>query len=183
MRVRYLTELKRSSKFLSKKPDVIFIGQNTVYPGSIQSETFINEIPREKRIELPVMENTQLGISIGLALKGDFVPVSVFGRPNFLLYTLGMMANELDKFSVMSHGKSKPKVIIKVMNGSVRPLDPGVQHRGDFTNVFKSFNFENINVVRLDEPDQIFDEYKLAYERTDGKSTILVEWGDYYKEK
>lgn len=181
--MKYLDELKRASRFLAGKPDVLFIGQNTVYPGSIQSGTFINEVPREKRIELPVIENTQLGISIGLALEGCFVPVSVFGRPNFLLYALGMMANELDKFAVMSHGKSKPKVIIKVMNGSVRPIDPGVQHRGDFTDVFKAFNFQNIHVVRLDEPEQVFEEYKYAYERSDGKSTILVEWGDYYREK
>lgn len=181
--MKYLDELRKASAFLAEKPDILFIGQNTVYPGSIMSSTFLNEVPREKRIELPVMENTQMGISIGLALQGGFVPVSVFGRPNFLLYALGTMANELDKLAIISHGQARPKVIIKVMNGSVRPLDPGVQHRGDFTDVFKSFKFENINVVRLDEPEQIFESYKYAYERPDGKSTILVEWGDYYREK
>ena len=41
----------------------------------------------------------------------------------------------------------------------------------------------NIEVIRLDEPDQIFGSYQKAYEREDGKSTILVEWGDYYNEK
>ena len=75
MRVKYLEELRRASRFLAEKPDILFIGQNTIYPGSIQSGTFINEIPLEKRIELPVIENTQLGISIGLALKGGFVPM------------------------------------------------------------------------------------------------------------
>ena len=42
---------------------------------------------------------------------------------------------------------------------------------------------KSINIVRLDEPDQIFDAYKLAYERNDNVSTILVEYGDYYNEK
>ena len=41
----------------------------------------------------------------------------------------------------------------------------------------------NIEVIRLDEPEQIFESYQKAYDREDGKSTILVEWGDYYNEK
>ena len=41
----------------------------------------------------------------------------------------------------------------------------------------------NIEVIRLDEPNEIFKAYKKAYLRQDGKSTILVEYGDYYNEK
>jgi hypothetical protein len=41
----------------------------------------------------------------------------------------------------------------------------------------------NINIVNLKETDQIFKEYKKAYERKDNISTILVEYGDYYNEK
>ena len=33
------------------------------------------------------------------------------------------------------------------------------------------------------KPEQIFEAYQKAYNRTDGKSTILVEWGDFYNEK
>tara|TARA_B100000378_G_C17871986_1_gene352412 strand:- start:486 stop:623 length:138 start_codon:yes stop_codon:yes gene_type:complete len=43
--------------------------------------------------------------------------------------------------------------------------------------------FESINVVRLDEPDEIFPAYKNAYERIDNISTLIVEYGDYYNEK
>lgn len=179
--MKYLEELRRASRFLAEKPDTIYVGQNTVYPGSVQCGTFMDDVPREKRIELPVFENTQMGLSIGLALAG-FVPVSVYGRPNFLLYAMGMLVNELDKFPAMTHGRVQPKVIVKVMNGSVRPLDPGVQHKGDFTDVFRAA-LPNVEVVRLDEPEQVFPAYVRAYERTDGKSTILVEWGDFYKEK
>ena len=32
-------------------------------------------------------------------------------------------------------------------------------------------------------PDKIYLFYKKAYERKDGKNTILVEYGDYYGEK
>jgi hypothetical protein len=41
----------------------------------------------------------------------------------------------------------------------------------------------NIEVVKLDEPEEIFPAYKKAYERSDGRSTLLVEYGDYYNEK
>jgi hypothetical protein len=42
---------------------------------------------------------------------------------------------------------------------------------------------KTIEVIRLDEPDQIFPAYKKALEREDGRSTIIVEYGDYYNEK
>lgn len=41
----------------------------------------------------------------------------------------------------------------------------------------------NVELIRLDEPDQIFSSYKKALERDDGKSTLLIEYGDYYNEK
>jgi hypothetical protein len=42
---------------------------------------------------------------------------------------------------------------------------------------------KNIEVIRLDEPEQIFPAYQRALERTDVRSTLLVEFGDYYNEK
>jgi len=41
----------------------------------------------------------------------------------------------------------------------------------------------NTEVIRLDEPDQIFPSYEKALNRTDGKSTLMIEWLDYYAEK
>ena len=40
-----------------------------------------------------------------------------------------------------------------------------------------------VDVIKLNEPEDIFPAYQKAYNRTDGKSTVLVEWGDYYNEK
>jgi hypothetical protein len=76
----------------------------------------------------------------------------------------------------------KPKVITRTAIGSERPIHPQHQHVGDYTEAFRSMT-TNIEVVRLDEPEQIFESYQKAYEREDNKSTILVEWGDYYNEK
>ena len=41
----------------------------------------------------------------------------------------------------------------------------------------------NIEIIRLEDPEDIFAAYHKAYNRTDGKSTIVVEYGDYYGEK
>ena len=61
-------------------------------------------------------------------------------------------------------------------------MHPQHQHIGDYTEAFQKM-LTWVEVIRLDEPEQIFEAYKKAYTRTDGKSTILVEWGDYYNEK
>jgi len=42
---------------------------------------------------------------------------------------------------------------------------------------------KNIEIIRLDEPEDVFPAYYKAYHRDDGKSTVIVEWGDYYGEK
>lgn len=92
------------------------------------------------------------------------------------------MVNHLDKFPLMSNGGYRPKVIIRTGIGSVRPLHPQFQHVGDFTDAFRLM-CQNIEVIRLDEPQDIFPAYQRALEREDGKSTIVVEYGDYYNEK
>ena len=40
-----------------------------------------------------------------------------------------------------------------------------------------------IDVIKLNEPEEIFYSYEKALNRKDGRSTILVEYGDYYNEK
>ena len=39
------------------------------------------------------------------------------------------------------------------------------------------------DVIKLSEPGEIFSSYEKALNREDGKSTLLVEFGDYYNEK
>jgi hypothetical protein len=73
------------------------------------------------------------------------------------------------------------KVIIRTGIGSTMPLHPGPQHCGDFSELF-SLMCPNLNVVRLESHETIFDEYQKAYFRTDGISTLLVEWSDKYND-
>jgi len=178
--MQYFTELKKSMEYISKKKNTIFIGQAVEVAGTAMSNTLLN-VKKNKKIELPVAEEMQMGITTGLMMAG-YIPISIFPRWNFLLLAMNQLVNHLDKFNIMTDGKYKSKAIIRTGIGSKRPLHPQFQHVGDFTNEIKKM-CPNINVVRLDSSKKIFSEYKKAISAKNNKSTILVEYGDYYNEK
>jgi len=176
--MKYFDELKRSMEWLGEQPDTIFIGQAVEYAGTAMTNT-LKDVNPSKLMEMPVNEDMQTGIANGLALNG-YTPISIYPRWNFLLLGVNQLVNHLDKIPMISD--YTPKVIIRTGIGSERPLHPQYQHIGDYTEAFEKM-LNNVEVIRLDEPEQIFEAYQKAYNRTDGKSTILVEWGDYYNEK
>jgi len=178
--MKYSGELTKAMDFLAKDSRTIFLGQAVEYPGTAMTGTLKN-VPKNKLYELPVAEEMQLGITNGLALN-NYVPISIFPRWNFLLLATNQLINHLDKFYVMSQGQFKTKVIIRTSVGSQKPLHPQQQHVGDFTEAFKKV-LTTVEIIRLQEPSDIFPSYKKALNREDGKSTILVEYGDYYNEK
>ena len=178
--MKYFDEIKSSMEWLARDPRTVFIGQAVEVPGTAMSNT-LKDIPVERRIELPVAEELQMGMTIGLALQGQ-VPVSIYPRWNFLLLAANQLVNHLDKLGVMSNGGFQPRVIIRTSIGSQRPLHPQFQHIGDFTDAFRLM-CTTVEVIRLDEPAQIVPAYKRALLRDDGRSTLLVEWGDFYAEK
>ena len=180
MKKEYFEELKKSMKYLGLKKNIIFIGQAVEDPGTAMSNT-LKSVSKKKLLELPVAEEMQMGMTLGLAMDGN-IPVSIFPRWNFLLYAVNQLINHIDKFKVMAGGKIKPKIIIRTSIGSQRPLHPQFQHIGDFTEAFKKMT-TTIEIIKLREPKDIFPAYKKAYLREDGKNTILVEYGDYYNEK
>ena len=175
---KYHSELCRAMEFLAQDERTVFLGQAVAVKGTAMTTTLGN-VPESKKIELPVAEEMQLGLSTGLALAG-YIPVSIYPRWNFLLLATNQLVNHLDKVKQMSRGGFQPNVIIRTGIGSERPLNPQCQHLGDFTEAFKLM-LTNIEVIRLEEPEDIFLAYKKALERTDGKCTILVEHGDYYQ--
>jgi pyruvate/2-oxoglutarate/acetoin dehydrogenase E1 component len=178
--MKYFLNLKKSMDFLGKKNDTIFIGQAVADPGTAMSNT-LKDVKKNKKIELPVAEEMQMGMTIGMLMAGH-VPISIFPRWNFLLLAINQLVNHLDKLKIMTNNKYKSKAIIRTSIGSQRPLHPQFQHIGDYTSAIKKM-CKNINIVRLSDPNKIFSEYKKAYLRKDGVSTILVEYGDYYNEK
>ena len=82
----------------------------------------------------------------------------------------------------MSNNGFNVKAIIRTGVGSQRPLHPQYQHIGDFTDSVKKM-CSTIDVISLKEANDIFPSYEKALNRKDGRSTILVEFGDYYNEK
>ena len=170
----------RAMEFLAQDERVLFMGQAVAAAGTAMSNTLKN-VSKEKLLEMPVTEELQLGMATGMALAGQ-IPVSVYPRWNFLLLAVSQLVNHLDKLSVMSNGGYQPKVIVRTGIGSERPLHPQFQHIGDYTEAFRLMCI-NTEIIRLDEPEDIFPAYKKALERTDGKSTVVVEYGDYYNEK
>lgn len=176
----YELELKQAMSYLSRSKKVVFLGQAVEFPGTAMSST-LDGVDREKLIEMPVEEDLQMGIATGFALSG-FIPVSIFPRWNFMLLAVNQIINHLDKLPLLLDTQSTPKVIIRTGIGSVYPLDPGPQHKGDFTDAFLSM-CKNIEVIRLDNKEMIFPSYKKALLRNDGKSTLLIEWSDKYNDK
>ncbi len=166
--------------FLAEDPRTVFLGQAVSVDGTAMTTT-LREVPRDRLIELPVAEEMQMGMTVGFALTG-LVPVSIFPRWNFLMYAMNQLINHLDKIEVLSQGGYKAKAIIRTGIGSQRPLHPQHQHVGDYTESIRSM-CTTIEVIRLEEPADIFPAYQKALMREDQRSTILVEYGDYYNEK
>ena len=167
-------------EWLSHQQNTIFVGQAVEVPGTAMFNT-LKDIDIDKRMELPVFEDTQMGISIGMSLTGARV-ISIFPRWNFLLCATNQLVNHLDKYPIMSEGNINPKIIVRTAVGSERPLFPGHQHIGNMSNAYREM-LSSVNIVELLEPEDIFPAYENAYNSNDGKSTILVEFQDFYNEK
>ena len=176
--MKYKDELIRSMEWLGKKDDTIFLGQSVKYSGNAIYNT-LNTLKDSMKIETPVFEEVQMGMSTGMAMDG-LVPISCFPRFDFLMRCMDSLVNHLDKMQVMTENTFKPKVIIRTSIGSTNPLNGGVQHTQDYTKVFKDILTE-VDVILLNEPEEIFPTFQNAYEN-DG-SSLIIEWGDYYNEK
>jgi pyruvate/2-oxoglutarate/acetoin dehydrogenase E1 component len=176
--MKYFQELKRSMEYLANKKNSIFIGQAVEYPGTAMYNTLI-DIKKERKIELPVAEEMQMGITIGMAMNG-MMPISIYPRWNFLLLATNQIVNHLDKIKILGKNKLKNKIIIRTSVGSQRPLHPQHQHVGNFTKPFAEM-CPNVDFIILKDAKDIFSSYKKASESN--KPTVLVEFGDYYNEK
>ena len=169
----YLDNLKEAMDWLGKQKDTIFLGQTVKYPGSPMNAS-LKDVPEKKKIELPLIEDDQMGMSIGLSI-GGFVPISVYPRMDFLIIAMNQLCNHLEKIEKMSHGEFKPGVIIRTQIGNTEPIWPGLQHTGDYT-LELSCLLDNILVEEICSAKDVLRIYKKAYKRAKkGKSTIIVE--------
>ena len=157
------------------KENVIFLGQNLINLGCPMYNSLLN-INRSKIIEMPIAEDMQMGISIGLNLEG-FIPITCYPRIDFMMCAINQLVNHLDKVEIMSRGEFKQGIIIRTQIGNIKPLNPGIQHCGDYTIGLKKI-LKNTKVIKLMKPEQIYSSYLEALNRAkNGKSTLIIERG------
>ena len=148
----------------------LFVGQSVAYDGATMYHS-LNGVPMDKRLEMPVIEDFQLGFCIGLSLIGR-VPVCIFPRMDFLLLAMNQLVLHLDRFCEM--GDFRPKVIIRTRVGPKKPLDAGPQHTGNYSEAF-SLMLRNVQVVELNHADDVLSCYRDALRNP--YSTLVVENG------
>jgi len=180
MKLKYKSELIRSMNMLGRNKKTIFLGQSVKYSGNAIFNT-LKGVPNKKKIELPVFEDVQMGMSIGLALDG-YIPISCYPRFDFLVLAFNQMVNHLDKIKKMSNEQFKPKIIIRTSIGSRYPLDGGPQHTQDYTKIFRNILTE-IKVIMLNDPKKIYKTYKECINKKNTNSYLIIEHGDFYNDR
>lgn len=153
---------------LAKHHKTVFVGQSVKYDGQAQFDTF-SGVPMEKRIEMPVAEDFQLGFCTGLSLQG-YLPVSFYPRMDFLILACNQLVNHLDKIPLMTG--YRPKVIIRTVVGQTKPLNAGLQHTQDHTEALRLM-LKTVRVDQIQRPDEVMPAYQCALESE--YSTIIVE--------
>lgn len=171
----YHDELCLAMNLLADDDRTVFIGQGVGCAGTSMASTF-KDVPAEKRIEMPVAEEMQTGMAIGMSLRG-IIPISVYPRWNFVLRAADSIVNHLDRMSLYSD--YRPKVIIRTAVPSKSPFNPGPQHDDDFTGAFRSM-LRTTDVICLSAESDIVPQYQKALHSP--RSTILVEYVSHYRE-
>jgi len=171
----YIGEIKKSMLLVSKHRNSLFLGQSVKVPGNLLYNS-LSKISNSKKIELPIFEDTQMGISIGLSLNG-FIPITCYPRFDFFILSLNQTINHLDKLYMISSKEYKPFVIARVLVGSKKPIDAGLQHTQNYYNELKSMA-KYIKIIELKKKNQVFKEYKNCFDKK--ISTIFVEHSSMY---
>ena len=174
--MKYQEAIKLEMENLAKDEKVIFVGYN-INHGSLSYGT-LKDVLDNKKIETPVAENLMSGLCMGLALEG-FKPVLFFERHDFMLVGMDSLINHLDKIEELSKGQFKCPVIVRAVVGATKPINPGLQHTQDFTEIFKRmFHFP---VYELKTVEDIKKAYKEA-----GKfeqPIMIIERKDLYSQE
>lgn len=168
----YFDAICKSMNKLSNLDNTLFIGQQV---GVKDFYGTLKDVPLNKRIEMPVAEEMQMGFCIGLALEG-FLPVCIYQRMDFMYRAMDSLCNHLNLLPECSKGIFKPKVIIRTTIGNNFPLNPGPQHTQDLTEVFqRALKFP---VVKVTNSKDVIEVYDRAIE--DDTSIIIIEDQNLY---
>ena len=162
---------------LAQQSNTVFLGQGVDEAGGTSMSATFRAVPLVKRLEMPVAEELQMGMAIGMAIEG-YLPICVFPRWNFVLRAADQLVNHLDRLPLYSDGGYKPRVIIRTAVPSTSPFNPGPQHDDDFTGPFRRM-LRTVKVITLNRPERIVGSYLWAARNQ--YSTIIVERTDEYR--
>lgn len=173
----YFDEVRRGMAHLAADEHTVFLGQSVVYESNAMFRTLEDEsgepiVPMDRRIELPVIEDFQLGLCIGMALEG-YIPVSIFPRWDFLLLAANQLVNHLDKLAELWNAK----VIIRTSVGASHPFSSGPQQSGDYSAAFRLM-LKRVEVIELNSRFDVLNGYRRALAMPG--SCIVVERQDLY---
>jgi len=152
---------------LAEDERVVFVGQRVRYDGAAIFDS-LKGVPMEKRIEMPVIEDFQMGFCTGLALTGK-IPVCIFPRMDFMLLCMNQLVNHLDKLPLFGW---HPKVIVRTTVGGKKPLDAGPQHTQNHTEAFRNM-LTSIDVFETTHANTVPMVYDMAMQRD--HSCLIVE--------
>ena len=145
----YKEALTQEMNKLAMNPKVQFIGYNLKF-GSKYYGTLAN-ISGDKIIETPVAENLMVGLTMGLALEG-FLPVLMFERMDFCLAAADALFNHVG--ALQKYGLVLPMIIRVCIDNDI-PLDPGFQHKQDYTSMFRMYSGIDVREFSGEYPSEI----------------------------
>ncbi len=144
-------------RWLARHERTVFVGQSVAYDGATIYDS-LDGVPEEKRLEMPVVEEFQMGYCIGMSLC-DIVPISIYPRIDFLLLALNQLVNHLDKLPSFGW---RPKVIVRTRVGSKWPLNAGPQHTQNHSMAIRAM-LDTVNVIEVCKPYEVQEAYQRAY--------------------
>lgn len=173
----FLNQVCLAMKKISKIKNTIFLGQSVKYSGnSIYAS--LKDVPLKKKIELPVFEEVQMGLSIGLAMQG-FIPITCFPRFDFLILAMNQLVNHADKINFLTNNQFRSKIIIRTLVGAKYPLDAGPQHTQDHTESFKKL-LVNTKIISIKKKSNVVQQYLLPFRDKKNKVFLFIENTDNY---
>ena len=125
--------------------------------------TMLSDILFNKKGKLDIKVYSKKGKELG-RLTGSTTEDFLKGPEGY--YVVGVEATSRTADSANYYRMAGPQEIAEIL----------------FNSAFKNL-LTDVNIVRLNEEEEIFPAFELAYSRTDLKSTRLIEWGDYYNDK
>ena len=148
--------VNKAMRMLAEDARTVFVGQSVCFDGATIYDS-LDGVPMEKRLEMPVIEDFQLGYCTGLSLTGQ-IPVCIFPRMDFMLLAANQLINHLDKLPLFGW---KPKVILRTRVGSKWPLDAGPQHVQNYAKQFDDMTC-SIRVKEVRTAAQVKQAYEDA---------------------